>query len=230
MPPSSFRSLCLCSLPRPPLPASTLCSSDPPITDQPGGLGWGGAAALPAGCQMFPSASVQTESLGTRLLSTGIALRLVLQVLGFIAPEISSHLCPPHLPLGKRPCFPSKCRGGMGQAHKQHPETPTHPILPRPAMSGLSPEMGNIWRSNRQALPQARELLIQARAGPCLPLLPACLPTPLQKEHGGLEKLLLPVATPFTSTAFGGRQSSGHHLRRRLGYWVSRVMLWQPSQ
>lgn len=46
---------------------------------------------------------------------------------------------------------------------------PTHPTLPRLGMSGLSPEMGNIWRSNQQALPEARESLIQARAAPSFP-------------------------------------------------------------
>lgn len=67
------------------------------------------------------------------------------------------------------PVSQPKSHGVMGQAHGQHPETATHPTLPRLGMSGLSPEMGNIWRSNQQALPEAREFLIQARAAASLP-------------------------------------------------------------
>ena len=98
-------------------------------------------------------------------------------------------------------------------------------------MSGLTPEMGTIWRNNWQALPKARELLIQARAALPAPPSSQFSPHP-QKENEGLETRLPPVAIIARSPppASGGCQGSGH-LSRRLRYQVSRVMLlWQLSQ
>ena len=98
-------------------------------------------------------------------------------------------------------------------------------------MSGLTPEMDTIWINNWQALPKARELLIQARAALPAPPSSQFSPHP-RKENRGLETRLPPVAIIACSPppASGGCQGSGH-LSRRLRYQVSRVMLlWQLSQ
>lgn len=60
-------------------------------------------------------------------------------------------------------------------------------------MTGLTLEMGTIWVNNRQALPKARELLIQARAALPAPPSSQFSPHP-RKENRGLETRLPPVA------------------------------------
>lgn len=163
---------------------------------------------MPTGCQMFTSASVY--SLSTGLLSAGTVLRLVLQALRTISPEIGREdpcalTLLPHQDAAQSLAPNQNPMVVRGRPTDSTPKPLLFPSFPGLGMSGLSPEMGNIWRSNQQALPEARESLIQARAA--LPSLPSSAapppPThPPTEEHRGLEKLLLSVTTttPLTST------------------------------
>ena len=153
-----------------------------------------GGAALPAGCQMFTSASVQTESQPWAVVC-GHRTQAGSPSSGARFPRdrqrgpLRFPPCPTSGPCPE-PGSQPKSMVAWARPMDSTPKPPLFPPFPGLGMSGLSPEMGNIWRSSRQALPEARESLIQARAA--LPSPPSShrppQPTHPQKEHRGLEK------------------------------------------
>lgn len=192
-----------------------LCFSAPPITDQPGGVGWGRgccpACLLPdVYICLCPDGEPQHWALvcgySTQAGSPSSGAHFPRdRQRGTLhsQPSPTSGHCPD-------PVSQPKSHGVTGQAHRQHPETTTHPTLPRLGMSGLSPEMGNIWRNNQQALPEARELLIQARAAPSFP---SFQPPPTHRRSAGAWRncfFLSPLLPHSPPPALAGWQSSGH--------------------
>lgn len=213
-----------------------------------------GGTSLPAGCQMFTSASVQTEGLGSGFLSADAVLRAVLRVSGahfsrekqrtpsLSTPAHTSGGCSEPGHLTKSPLHAgwraSKC--GLwrlaGQTHGPYPEIPGHPIFPAGAWHGrpdsrnghhLDKQLAGLTRGQGVANPSHSSFF-----QPLLPAPPSSQFSPHPQKNRGLEIQLRPVAIIARSPppASGGCQGSGH-LSRRLGYQVSRVMLlWQLSQ
>ena len=115
-----------------------------------------GGTSLPAGCQMFTSASVQTEGLGSGFLSADSVLRAVLRVSGAHisrerqrTPSLSTP--PPHTHIRgllkawspNQKATPCRLEGlkvwsvvACGQTHGPYPETPGHPTFSAGAWHG----------------------------------------------------------------------------------------------